>query len=233
MRSVFFTLCLILFGSNAFAQSYFALGYNLNAPNLEGMNYIVDRYNETRPFLDKTMSQFNFMDGITINFGTVMSGGVFLETGLTKAVKNHKAEGVDATNTLQQRQLRLALVNWDIGMGIAFPQDNPVFSLGAAVNLGSYKVRTRVNEKDQVKKTDWDKILKESMIRFSIFARIQLGSPSGLAIEPYYNFNSILKINVAPVNAAINPATHQSDPSTIEESLPMFGLKLKFSVVSN
>ena len=204
------------------------IGYNMSFTGLKGMNYVVQRYNETRTYLDKTMDEFKFMDGFTIDFGAVMSKGAFIDLAFSKAVKNHNAEGFDASNTLQQRQLRVAMVDWIMGLGFAMPAgETGSISFGGSLAFGRFKVKTRVGEKSSINKVDWEDIMREPIIRPGIFLRIQTHSP-GICIEPYINFNTLLPVSVTPVNRHINPATAGADPAEIKEPLTGFGIRVKF-----
>lgn len=227
MRKLFILLLLGITYSSAPAQ-IFGIGYNMSFARLNGMNYVVQRYNETRTYLDKTLDEFKFMDGFTINLGAVMSKGAFIDLAFSKAVKNHNAEGIDGTGILQQRQLRVAMVDWIMGLGFAMPAgETGSISFGGSFAVGRFKVKTRVGEKSSIKKVDWKDIMRVPTIRPGIFLRIQTHSP-GICIEPYINFNTWLPVDVAPVNRHINPATAGADPTEIKEPLSGFGIRVKF-----
>jgi len=60
----------LFFSTSALGQfGYFTFGYGGNATSLSGINVVVNNYNETRPWLDKQMHSFGYLDGITVAAG--------------------------------------------------------------------------------------------------------------------------------------------------------------------
>ena len=91
-----FVLIFILFFSvTAKTQvGYFMLGYGGNVTNVDGINEVVNNFNETRPWLDKEMKPFSYLDGVVITFGGVIDH-VWAETEYGFRSQKNSASGTD------------------------------------------------------------------------------------------------------------------------------------------
>ncbi|MBK8551745.1 MAG: hypothetical protein IPL53_12050 [Ignavibacteria bacterium] len=86
MKKILMLLCFITSISNANSQDekiYLTAGYNFNFPNASSVNFIIDRYNETRSYLTTKMDNINSMSGFDFSVGGIFSTGLLLEGGVT------------------------------------------------------------------------------------------------------------------------------------------------------
>lgn len=208
----------------------FYVGYNRTFGGLDSLNYVIDRYNETRNFLDKEMKPFASLDGLM--FGFAFAAKKFMSTvEFSWRGSKHSAWGVDGTGLLQQRDVKINYNALTMSFGYVMPSGNNYYSLGMYFDVGKFKARTRVAPQDQVKDEDWLKPVNELSMSVGAYFRIGIGSP-GLYLEPYYNFGIIrlFRPDMAALNSAINPATNQNDPSQMLEKASFFGIKIGMQI---
>lgn len=228
MRKLLTVLGIMLATVGIRAQiSGLGFGYNVNFLSPDSLNFVIDRYNETRNFLDIEMEHVSLPKGFVLNLegGT---RGLFYQTGYNWIRQRVFAEGTDASNTLQRREVRLKMDTYHFGLGTGIARGGAAAFLGGAIELGQLKAQTRVGPKDQVKSQKWQNAVKEFNFYLTVFGQILVGGSgpgARLAIEPYYRFG-LGKNDYSPLNAAINPNTAGGDPSPLNSALSSFGMKL-------
>ncbi len=217
-------------------QFYYNIGYNAGFPKgLDSLNYIIDRYNETRNYLTEPMEHITFLDGFNFSTG-FMYGPVLFELGYSAGIQRRYAEGVDFSQQLIRRELKVSTHSFDIDLGLAFmkPSKGGIF-LGGSFNLGIFNVKTRAGIADEIRKEDWVKINPYDgfICTFGLFARVFIGNP-GFYIQPYYQFTPGIVFNndLTDVNKSINPYTFQNDPSPLYTNGNVWGIKFGFTLNS-
>lgn len=208
-------------------------GYNFSFGGTDSLNYVVDRYNDTRSYLDKKMDHFNILDGLNLGFSFVNYKGAF-GMDLTWRGTKHSAEGTDATGMLQQRDIKVNFNTFGMTGGYVLDMGGNPLILGGRVDFGSFKVKTRVAPKEEIKDQDWGKAVKELTIALGVYAKLTFGNP-GVYIEPYFMSipMKVLRPDMAQLNNAINPGTAWADPSTMRLKYATFGVKVGLSFGSD
>lgn len=220
--------CVMCIGHiSAQGYDYLGLGYNMGFLRSEGLDFVVDRYNETRPYLNDQMEQPRYFDGFAIH-GGVGRGLLLLNLGYTQQSSKVSAEGTDATATTVQRDLKNKWNTFDLGIGLNIADgDRGAFGLGVNMGLNSEKALTRTGAPDDIGKEKFEEVQKQFKVGFSPFVQIILtgDSGTGLLIRPYYAW-SPMTTDYTELNAAINPATAAGDPTPLEGDLKGFGITL-------
>jgi len=219
--------CGVISSAQAQSYNYFAIGYNASMLSSDGLNYVVDRYNETRTYLDVTMPHPQYFDGLAVRFGA--SPGVILaDFGFTGQSCKVSASGVDVTATEVQRDLKDKWNTYDVGLGFnLLKRDNAIIALGANFGINSEKIYTRVDAPENIKDQDFELVQKTFKVGIAPFLQFMIlgDNGSGLLLRPYYAW-SPMPTDYAALNAAINPATYANDPETIEGTLTGFGVNI-------
>ncbi len=231
-------LLLIIFitgisNANLKAQTYFQIGYNAGFPNgLDNLNYVINRYNETRSYLTIPMEKINFLDGFTVTMGGNF-GVIFVDLGYTAGIQRRFAEG-EISNVLTRRELKVSTHVFDIDMGLCLINKKFGVFLGGSMNIGGFSVKTRVAESTAINSEDWTKINLDGDLYFTLGLFLKFCFPNpGFYIQPYYHFplNSIFSNDMSDVNEALNPFTYENDPSPLDVNNGTFGVKIGFSII--
>lgn len=201
----------------------FSAGYNCHFASPEGLNYIVDRYNETRPQLTEQMEQFTHLDGFC--FSTFLGAGIFgLDFGYDHRSQNRSAMGLNRINQPLEREVRVAINTGNFGLYTAIPRDNDLFAIGSRVNFGGVKVKSRLARTEVIEDEEWTELYQELYADFDINLKY---IRKNLAFEVYYLIGG--NKNIAEVNEKLNPDTYQNDPAEINFRPNGFGVKLKLA----
>ncbi|PLW91978.1 MAG: hypothetical protein C0592_13130 [Marinilabiliales bacterium] len=213
-------------------QNFFEFAYNAATPMVfDDLNFVIDRYNETRNFLDVEMKNITFLDGKTYTLGERF-GKYSFSIGYTGAGMKVKAEGVDNSGFLVQRQLKVKTSVFDLCFSRDILQmENAVLEFGAGLHYGRFKIKTRVDYKEDIRKADWVYIndSDKQMFAISAFLKYSLFRP-GFFIQPYlqYTPGDFSVKDITGLNEAINPYTWSGDPSPLEVSNTTIGLKIGY-----
>lgn len=134
----------LLFSTTAVAQfGYFTLGYGGNFTNLEGINKIVTNFNETRPWLEKEMRSFGYLDGVTISLGAASNHSwTDMEYGF-RSQKN-SARGTDVSGDFNTQELKVRNGSFILNLGYITTECRFPFAAGLRMDLGGMVVKTRV-----------------------------------------------------------------------------------------
>lgn len=134
----------LLFSATAAAQlGYFTLGYGGNVTNLEGINEVVKNFNETRPWLEKEMRSFGYLDGVTISLGLAHEQAwTDIEYGF-RSQKN-SAWGTDLSGDFNTQELKVRNGSFTLNLGYLATECRFPFAAGLRMDLGGMIVKTRV-----------------------------------------------------------------------------------------
>ena len=210
---------LILSSFSAKSQvGIFGAGYHMGFFVNDSLKYVIDRYNETRNFLDKELKYPNYMDGLhfEIAFGTP----VYFSLGYVGQTAQSHAEGVDNTGTLQRRVIKYSYHTFDMGVGYF---KIPVGG-GFGFKFGSEALKSKVGPAEEVKNIQFSDVqsdLQASLSAFLVFLA-PLSDGIGLYVKPYFML-SLFRTDYANFNAFINPATYLNDPTFIRGRLGGLG----------
>lgn len=212
---------------SANSQWYIGAGFNLGFPKIDSLNYIIDRYNETRTWLDNELDQIKYTKGLVISTGGVVEGMLF-DINWVGRNKTVIAEGIQPINSQPaQRELKFKMNTITFGYGMTI--GSPNIGLGLTTDIGIIKVLTRVSDPATIKDLEFEQILNQWSVGSTIYLQLILADMSnagiGIILRPYYQFPWFLT-DFVDVNNAINPATSWNDPWQINSRASSFGVQL-------
>ena len=237
MKKILFTLFILTFFENANSQNldnqlYFTGGYNFNFPNASSVNFIIDRYNDTRSYLTTKMDNINSMTGFDLSVGGVLND-MILEAGLTFKSSGVKyAEGT-VSGIPYRRDFKVSNFFVDLGIGYLMESKSPVkFGFGLFTDIGSFTYKTRVYNVNETPPDYTDVTPTSSSLALgftpTLFLNANFNDNIGISIRPYY-LAQVFSQDLTDVNAALNPSTWQNDePDEYDsETFSGFGVDLK------
>ncbi len=216
-------------------QFYYTLGYNAGFPTgLEQLNFVIQRYNDTRTYLTEPMKKINYLDGFTFTMGGVLDV-IFVDFGYTAGIQRRFAEG-QVSGIMMRRDLKVSshLFDMNFGFCLADPNKGGLY-FGASMNVGKLSIKSRVDEKGNIKSADYFQINPDDDLIFTlgVFMKFCIKNP-GIYIQPYFQFpmSHIFDSDMTTVNEVLNPNTYDNDPSPLNIHNGMFGVKIGISVLS-
>ena len=235
---VLLSLCSFGTAKSQDAEFFFSAGYNFSKPNLDGLNFVTKRYNETRTILTKNMEEFDMLKGFSITAGVELNKIAMFDLTYIQKVGDTYAEGV-VNDTSFQRDLRVSLNSINIGGGvIVFANKSFKTIVGTSVDIGSVGTQTRVYPKNEAKpsyESTEDFVLNPtSNTLFGLTPFLQFNINPGLSnldivLKPYYQF-MINEADFRDANRVLNPATFAGDEPEEMISRPNnYGIELKVS----
>lgn len=214
---------------------YMAGGYNIQSPSVAPLDYVIDRYNETRNFLTDKMDKVSIMSGPAFTFGFNMgeeNSFFILELGLTLGSSGALSSQGTVNGVSQKRDLKLTSYFVSFGVGYITSSDGS-FEYGGALyfEIGGFKVKTTGAYDANQTAPDFEDIgSSETLVSFTptLYLDYNFSEKFGLSLRPFYRFQ-ILSNDLSNVSANINPATYQNDdPEKIKGNmLSGFGGELK------
>lgn len=224
---VLFSTCLL---NKALAQNFVEISYNAAIPmEFDNLNFIIDRYNETRDYLDLEMKNVTYLDGKSYSIGERF-GNYEFAVGYTGAGNKVKAEGYNNSGLFIQRQVKVKTSVFNLSFSCDIMQmKNGSIQLGFGLQYGRFKVKTRVEEKEVIRKAEWDyiNIADKQLITVTAFLRYSKFRP-GFFLQPYIQYmpGEFAQIDLTVVNETLNPYTYGGDPSPLNVSNMAVGLKI-------
>jgi len=207
--------------------SYGGLGYNASYLKSEGLDFVIDRYNETRPYLTTIMPYNRYYDGITAHFGGAANYFAY-DIGFTYRSSVVSASGIDGSGIEVQRDLKNKWNTWDFSMGINLGNsDTKALTIGINTALDSEKTLTRSDTPDKIGVANFAKVNSAFKIGFEPYIQLILATEEGFGIllKPYYSWTPV-KTDYSELNQYINPYTYINDPIPIEGKLSGFGINI-------
>jgi len=208
--------CAAIFSfTSAFSQTHFytAFGYNLGYAKLGGMNYVVDRYNETRTWLTEPMGKFSFPNGFCTSVGGSTKGFMVDVTWVGRH-RIRSGSGIQPNGVVGQRDVKWRMNTFNIGFGAAIGKSHGArLNIGLSFDIGSEKTFSRVSENGVYDSEDYHLLQKNLLLGSTFFMQIIVSPvyiPGGLFIRPYFQF-PYFKTNYGETSANINTATAQND----------------------
>lgn len=144
MNRITSLLLFALLPGTVFAQFYFRAGYAANHYDMKNYNAMVDRYNETRPWLNEQMPHMKWMLGPEVGFGVrAEATGVELYCRSTWGVV--QASGSPTSGApIATRYLRAS--DTYVGLEGYFQFILKGLAMSVAVEASSFRTKTRVDE---------------------------------------------------------------------------------------
>jgi hypothetical protein len=208
-------------------RNYFFIGGggNWNSFSHSGLDFVIDRYNETRQGkpgqfrLTQKMDKINSMIGYNFGLGWVSNkydNGLFYTMYFQHGSGSTYSEGYAPTDTLglnlMRRDLKASLGNFSMGMGF-MPIQTVVMDIGIGgqVNMDFLDVETKTDNTSYKKLTsDMGELGFGGSFYLLINFFLSKSIPLCLSVQPYY-FYDFLPSDMSDVNEEINSATYTAD----------------------
>lgn len=212
--------CLLLPGflfAQAHSFTYIGAGITGSAVRLQGLNAVIDRYNETRQgqqgaaSLSQDMGYFNAQSGYEFSLGRSFDDlGWFFDLHLSFQEAATFAEGVDLFGNPARRDLRLKSSIFSAGTGPTLIQTGMLdVAAGMAVEITWNKMYSILNEGEE------SEIFEDEVpIAFTPFAFATLFLSRKIPLAVFgraFLQLPLLASDYTELNQAINPATWQND----------------------
>jgi hypothetical protein len=205
-------------------RNYFFIGPGLNWNSFDhtGLDFVIQRYNDTRQGkpgqfrLTRKMDDITSMLGYNVGLGWVSNkydNGLLYTMYYQTASGSATAEGFAPTDTfnlfLQRRDLKSTLGNFGMGMGF-MPIQTPVLDIGIGgqINMDFLKIESRTNNGPFSELTSQLGFGGSVYMLFNFFLSKKI--PFCVSAQPYYFFD-LLPSDMSEVNESINNATYQAD----------------------
>lgn len=201
-RSILLFILLFIL-KTAHSQVYFGYGYGMNFTSVKGLNKVVSNYNSTRPWLDKEMKNFSYVDGLVINLGGGFAATMFdMEFGFRS--QKRIAKGTGATGVAATREVKLRQNVFAFTFGGYLVETHGGFGFGLRTEFGEQKALTRVFETGG-DKGDWNKIKFGGITNVGPAVKIFIAPGEGgvVTIAMYYTFGMV-KANASDLERALN-----------------------------
>lgn len=220
MVRVFCLLFLFISTSTLFSQNFRlvgGLGANFSRASLDGLNFVLNRYNETRQgrsgqaTVTRPMQDIKSLSGVTLQLGfnAEFESGLIIATGLTRVGRRGStyAEVTDINNRAGRRDVRYTANSYNIELGTGFSLfGRGYFLIGGSTDFFNAKNYTRLND------NDYEEVMSDLSLGFSLFTDLSIFLSKNIAIgvKPYYQLG-LLKNDFTPLNRAINSSTYTND----------------------
>lgn len=236
MRLFTFVILLVVLQSNTylFSQSiYISHGFSSNFTNVQGLNQVVDNYNDTRLWLDKDLKHFGNLDGYRLSFGAFFGGALWTDFEFSFRNQKRKAFGTDSFGNFGTRELKLRnnLFAWTFGVGGI--EDKFLYTFGARMDVGNYLLKTRVYY-DGEPKGDWS-IVDDKHLVGRVGPSLMIGyfpdESIMLNIQMYYQVG-IFKTNMTYTDEELNNSFYDyTSPDIFDMKNHVFGISLLIGIV--
>lgn len=225
INTLFIILALSCVRLSAQGYDYFGIGYNMAFLQSEGLDFVTNRYNETRPYLYDQMDEPRYFDGLSIR-GGLARNAFLVDFGYTQQSCVVSAEGIDATGVAIQRDLKNKWNTLDVAFGVNVGDgEKGAFALGVNFGLNSEKSLTRSDTPDNIGKANFAQVQKQFKVGISPFVQLILAGEggAGVLIRPYYAWSPVTT-DYSELNAYINPYTAVGDPNPLDGDLKGLGV---------
>ncbi len=237
MKNIFVLIFILASFSSAVSQNrnekfYVTAGYNFNFPNASSVNFIIDRYNQTRSSLTTKMDNINQMSGFDVSAGAIINDFI-LEAGLTFRNSGEKYAVGTFSGTEARRDFKVNNFLVNLGLGYLISSGDVFeFGLGMFLDIGSIKYETRVYNTNDTPPgyTDITPTYNSLALGFTptVFLNVNFAKNIGISVRPYY-FGQIFSQDLTDINVSLNPNTwYTDDPNDYDsETFSGFGIDLK------
>jgi len=218
---------LVLF-SQDIALNY-EIGHNVQFGQPQGLEYVINRYNETRNYLTNEFEPFNNLDGLTMSLGGALGHWGYMDAGVNIRSRKRFATG-NINGNKYERQLKYSSKAIFISLGASIPlEDNFSIVIGARGEASFGNFKTRVAYFDDIKDEEWNQIESGTYPYLTLFTKFIY---EFIGIEPYFAFGSKTSFNLKYLNEDLNPNTASNDPDEIPFFHRGFGLRITFSTLN-
>ncbi len=215
----FFSLCLVFSFYSVFAQLNLSVGYTSGSVSPEGLDEVLDHYNDERPWLRNQMSHVNWLNGYSIGLRYKIDRVAF-DFKWENQINRSNANGIDpSTDSEFEQTLFFKLSSFGVGLESFL---NEKISLHGNFEFNKFRVRTET--------TDFSE-------RFVLLNNWSTGS----TFSAGYNFvgSNLVHVSIRPyvtfgwTNHPLDDLNRNLNPdapviNNIEEEFMNFGLKIIF-----
>ncbi|HRZ42977.1 MAG TPA: hypothetical protein P5228_09790 [Bacteroidales bacterium] len=228
-RKIVMFIALGLAINNLYAQDF---GLSLAYAPMRPLNHIIDRYNDTRPWLDEQMPNIRYLPGFTFSFGvSEWDDDVSMELFAWKYQRQTVSSGYGGTG---YRKLRVRMTTLSIVGGAWYPVRNDRYKLGLGarpVELSIFKVKgkTQDDAKWQVHFASPAFLfipLSASSTVFVEYLRRMKDPRSAWKLRLYWQAPWWQGQDMIFVNQALNPGTYNDTWQNQEMGIGNIGLQL-------
>ena len=220
---VLLTLLLALGAFQSYAQGYAAVGFSVARFNLEGLNNVIQDYNEARPWLDKQSQEFGNLSGLSLQFGAVE--GVWLDWTANFRRQKRTSYGIEPNKGKMTRDLKVRNVNTALTVGGAFPTGDAALAIGLRGELSTFRMMSRVYGENETKGiyagVGSNNFLVGIGPTFKLFA-----GEEGMFIVSVYYAHTLPKLNWADLGNNLNPTTTSTNKERYDTKNHAFGFTI-------
>ena len=207
-------------------------GGNVGLVGFPSLDYVAERYNETRPWLDAPMGRHRLLRGPAVNAGFT-NGFWYQDLGLSFHHSRVSATG-SADGTTAERQWDLMSYRLSVSSGVGVPVNNLLFLIGIGAEASIDHRRTR--QITDGASTEWERILTPYHTGISIQGGFAFqptpGVPFGVMVRPRVVLHT-RPFDTTADNRALNPSTAFNDPIDSQRSIGYTAiLELQVGVLS-
>lgn len=232
MRIVTFFLFVLSFTIVHSQIGYVFYGYNVSTYRLDGINAVINNYNETRPWLEEEMKEFHYLDGFSLSFG-LGAKPIFVETGYNFRSQKRSVSGTDLYGNEDTRQIKVKNGAFNISFGLAGifgSRMENLLAFGVRTDIGALKVKTRVfgdsGPKEKMEDIGYTNVTAQSgpMLRYSR----DIGGVA-MSFAVYYTW-SLLKYNYRRLDEQLNYTEYWEDPPQFNLRPNCFGFMIQAGI---
>ncbi len=222
-----FIVIIVFFSQMVFAQvGFFGMSYNIGYGEFQDFNYVVDRYNETRPYLTQEMDHIELTHGMSFDFGYALPG--FL-CGMGLQYNRAKVSAIGIIDEEKvQRDLKIHAVNIPFDFAIAIGEYGFSWAPGIGFNFMLWKYLSRTGKPSKIDDYEYHKASADMEIHMKLFTKFIFGGVTesgwGLIFEPYYNLG-LIGSDMTSMNRDLNPETYINDHKK-SEKFSHYGVRL-------
>ena len=239
MTRITIVAIMLLITSSTFAQRpenrmYMAGGFNYQFAMAPPLDYIIDRFNDTRIYPTESMDKLNHMSGAAFAFGFGLGEDeefILLEMGLTLGGSGSLSSERLENGVLKKQDLKVT--SFLINTGFAYllqTEQKFEYGIGLFIDYGGFRVRTRTYNSNQTAPDFKDIGESNTLVGLTptIFFDYNFSETFGLTLRPFYRFQ-FYDNDLQYVNKELNPNTWQNDEYENQHGtmLSGFGSELK------
>lgn len=218
---LFLVIILGSYGLTAQTMLYGGMGYNVSFVNSNAVDFVIDRYNQTRPFLVEEMDEMKVMHWPAAVAGVITAKGVTVELNWVGRQSTSEAIGEGSVGARERWDIQIRDNHFGIVAGYTYNKDlilkpGILFSL----DMGSFKELSRVGLASEIERKDFKLVDKEFTLGSTISINLLLKGdqfPLAAAIRPYFHIDYIQQ-DLTSLNQAINPNTYVWDNEADQRS---------------
>ncbi len=242
MKSIFLiAIAFTLAMPAAFSQSVElvgGIGVNASQGKYKGLNFVLNRYNQTRQGqsgaakVQTAMGTINSLTGISWQLGlTVVDENLVFYTGVNRIGRAGStfSKVTDINGSTGQRDVRFTANSVNLELGLGARNKRFMGILGGSLDFIKNKAYTKLNS------NEYNKVMDEFNLGFTFFADINVfvSKNFALSVKPYWQA-VLIDTDFTDLNRAINPATYYNDDyEDVSSSASNIGLQIQLRIFTS